>query len=76
MGTLLKFYEDISLNVTADKSHKNFHLVSQRVSLLLRFLESNSGWKLLAGNQNANVVIINYPNKNSPANVGRGSPNR
>ena len=27
MGTLLKFYEDISLNVTADKSHKNFHLI-------------------------------------------------
>ena len=62
MGTLLKFYEDISLNVTADKSHKNFHLVSRRVSLLLRFLESNLRWKLLAvgGNlqQNAKVVII------------------
>ena len=31
MGTLPKFYEDISLNVTADKSHKNFHLVSRRL---------------------------------------------
>ena len=59
MGTLLKFYEDISLNVSADKSHKNFHLVSQRVSLLLRFLESNSQPKFLAVKSpvSANVLV-------------------
>ena len=39
MGTLPKFYEDISLNVTADKSNKNFHLVSRRLFIAEVFLK-------------------------------------